>query len=179
MSDKAKLTMTFKRPDLGHIQFNWVLDDPKTYTRPISNERVFVLAPTVELMEYSCMEGNMLSLLQGGVTPWTGPKDHDENIVYGSQRDWPAYDPTKSEKLTGVIREVHYNNPYGSLRLDVSGRTVNVILAPPPRMDFRGLMEDNLKVGGTVSVEGYPSKATKDELRAITITVGRQTTELR
>jgi hypothetical protein len=29
-----------------------VLDDPKTYTRPISNDRVFVLTPNVEIMEY-------------------------------------------------------------------------------------------------------------------------------
>ena len=32
MSDQAKLTMTFKRPDMGHIQFKWVLEDSKTYT---------------------------------------------------------------------------------------------------------------------------------------------------
>ena len=63
MSDQAKLTMTFKRPDFGHIQFSWVLDDPKTYTRPISNDRVFVLTPNVEVMEYSCMEGNLTSAL--------------------------------------------------------------------------------------------------------------------
>ena len=58
MSDQARLTMTFRRPDMGHMQFKWVLDDPKTYTRPIGNERVFVLTPDVELMEYSCMENN-------------------------------------------------------------------------------------------------------------------------
>ena len=65
--DKAKLTMSFKRPDMGHVEFKWVLDDPKTYTKPISNERVFVLTPNVELIEYSCMEGNLQSLLDGEV----------------------------------------------------------------------------------------------------------------
>ena len=45
MSDQAKITMYFTRPDYGHINFKWVLDDPKTYTRPLSNERVFVLTP--------------------------------------------------------------------------------------------------------------------------------------
>ena len=59
MSDQAKLTMTFRRPDMGHFQFTWVLEDSKTYTRPIGNERVLVLTPDVELMEYSCMEGNL------------------------------------------------------------------------------------------------------------------------
>jgi len=76
-SNQAKLTMTFKRPDRGHILFDWVLDDPKTYTRPIKNERVFVLTPDVEVMEYSCMEGNIDNLLEGVVTPWHAPKDQE------------------------------------------------------------------------------------------------------
>src|SRR2546429_126376 len=85
MSDQSKLTMTFKRPDIGHIQFKWVLEDSKTYTRPVSNDRVFVLTPDVEVMEYGCMEGNLTSLLEGAITPWTGPKDSDTNVVYGTQ----------------------------------------------------------------------------------------------
>jgi hypothetical protein len=76
-SNQAKLTMTFKRPDLGHILFTWVLDDPKTYTRPIKNERVFVLTPDVEVMEYSCMEGNIDNLLEGVITPWHPPADQE------------------------------------------------------------------------------------------------------
>jgi len=179
MSDQSKLTMTFKRPDFGHIEFKWVLDDPKTYTRPITNERVFVLTPNIEIMEYSCMEGNMQSLLQGGIQPWTGPKEEDRNLVYGPDRQWTAYDQTKPQKLTGVIREARYNGPHGSLKIDVNGKSVSVILAPPPRMEFRNLMEEDLKVGTTVSVDVFPSKTISDEVRATTITVGRQTIELR
>jgi len=74
-SNQAKLTMTFKRPDLGHILFTWVLEDPKTYTRPIKNERVFVLTPDVEVMEYSCMEGNIENLVDRVITPWHPPED--------------------------------------------------------------------------------------------------------
>jgi hypothetical protein len=179
MSNQSKLTMTFRRPDFGHIEFKWVLDDPKTYTRPITNERVFALTPNVEIMEYSCMEGNMLSLLQGGIQPWTGPKEEDKNLVYGPERQWGAYDQTKPQKLTGVIREARYNGPFGSLKIDAGGKLTTVILAPPPRMDFRGLQEENLMVGTTVNVEAFPSKATADEVRATTITVGGRTTELR
>lgn len=72
-SDEATLTMSFRRPDFEHIEFDWVLDDPKTYTEPISNQRVFVLTPDIEVMEYSCMEGNMDSLLTGVITPWHPP----------------------------------------------------------------------------------------------------------
>src|SRR5262249_11651293 len=102
MSDQARLTMTFKRPDMGHIQFTSVLDDPKTYTRAISNDRVFVLTPNVEVMEYSCMEGNIQAILEGVLAPWTGPKDSDKNLVYDASHDWAAYDLAKSQKLTGV-----------------------------------------------------------------------------
>src|SRR5881394_3529623 len=40
MSEQAHLVMTFERPDMGRLLFNWTLTDPKTYTRPIGNERV-------------------------------------------------------------------------------------------------------------------------------------------
>lgn len=179
MSDKAKLTMTFKRPDMGHIDFKWVVDDPKTYTRPISNERVFVLTPDVEVMEYSCMEGNLQSLLDGVITPWTGPKDQDANILYGTQHDWPSYDLTKQQKLTGVIKEVSYRGKPPLIKMDVDKKLWTVVVAPPPRMEFRGLSDDRLKPGVNVSVVAYPSKQIKDELRAETITIGKETTELR
>ena len=179
MSDKAKLTMTFERPDMGHINFNWYLDDPKTYTRPIKSERVFVLTPDVELMEYSCMEGNLQSLLDGVITPWTGPKDSDTNRLYGTAHDWPAYDLTKQQKLTGVIKQVDYRGTPPLIKLDVNGKQSTVVMAPPPRMEFRGLSDEQLKVGVTATVTAYPSKNIKDELRAETITIGRTTTELR
>jgi len=179
MSDKAKLTMTFKRPDMGHIEFKWVLDDPKTYTRPISNERVFVLTPDVELMEYSCMEGNLQSLLDGVITPWTSPKDKDANVLYGTQRDWPAYDLTKPQKLAGVIKEVSYHGAPPLMKVEVDKKILTIVLAPPPRMEFRLLSDEMLKAGESVSVVAYPSKQNKDELRAESITIGKMTTELR
>ncbi len=180
MSDQSKLTMTFKRPDMGHIQFKWVLEDSKTYTRPVSNDRVFVLTPDVEVMEYGCMEGNLTSLLEGAITPWTGPKDSDTNVVYGTQRDWPAYDMAKQQKLTGVIKQTIYDrSKYAMLKLQVDNRLLDVILAPPVRMDFRGLVEEMLKPGATVSVVAYPSKQIQNEVRAETLTLNGTTTELR
>jgi hypothetical protein len=179
MSDQAHLTMTFKRPDMGHIQFNWVLNDPKTYTRPISNDRVFALTPDVELMEYSCMEGNLQSLIDGVITPWVGPKDQDTNLLYGTQRDWPAYDLTKPQKLTGVIKEVSYHGKPPLMKIEIANKLTTVVLGPPPRMEFRGLSDDRIKVGATASVVAYASKQIKDEVRAESITIGGRTTELR
>jgi hypothetical protein len=78
-----------------------------------------------------------------------------------------------------VIREANYNGPFGSIKIDAAGRLLNVVLAPPPRMDFRGLREDNLNVGSAVSVEAFPSKNIKEEVRATLITIGGRTFELR
>jgi len=180
MSDQARLTMTFRRPDFGHIHFTWVLDDPRTYTRPISNDRVFVLTPNVEIMEYSCMEGNLTALLEGSITPWTGSRDSDANLVYGTDRDWGSYDKARPQKLTGAIRASRYDREaFGSVTLEVDKKTWNVILAPPVRMDFRGLTEDMLKPGTTVSVEGFPGRRAADEVRAETITVSGRSFDLR
>jgi hypothetical protein len=180
MSDQAKLRMTFKRPDFGHIQFSWVLDDPKTYTHPISNDRVFVLTSDIELMEYSCMEGNLTSLLEKSITPWTGPADSDANLVYGTERTWDAYDKAKPLKLSGVIKEVRYDkSPYGVIALDIDAKTWTIILAPPVRMDFRGLTEQMLKPGVAVNVEGFVSRTTSNELRAELISLGKRTFDLR
>jgi len=180
MSDQAKLTMTFKRPDMGHIQFGWVLDDPKTYTRPISNDRVFVLTPNVEIMEYSCMEGNLTSLLERAITPWVGSKDDDKNLVYGADKDWNAYDRAKPQKFSGVVKTTRFNrDSYGVTTIDADGKTLTVVLAPPVRMDFRGLTEEMLKPGVAVTVEGFVSKRTPTEVRAETLTVGKRSFDMR
>jgi hypothetical protein len=42
--------------------------------------------------------------------------------------------------------------------MEADGKTLTVILAPPVRMDFRGLNEDTLKPGVAVTIEGFVSK---------------------
>lgn len=164
---------------MGRLEFKWVLDDPKTYTRPISNERVLVYTPEVELMEYSCMEGNLAGLLEGAVTPWTESKDSDTNQVYPPQKQWSAYDMTKSQKLAGVITEVNLRGAYGTMKLRVDQRVVDVVLAPPVRMEFRALSAENLKNGTAVSIDAVPHKTVQNEVRATTLTIGERTFELR
>jgi hypothetical protein len=179
MSDQAKLTMTFRRPDMGHMQFKWVLDDPKTYTRPIGNERVFVLTPDVELMEYACMEGNLRALIEGSITPWLGSKDADANLVYDELHQWSAYDLANAQKLSGILRQITFDDTMPRLTLEVDGKPFVIILAPAPRMEFRDLTEDMLKPGMTLAVVAYRSKARPTEYRAQNMTVGGQTIDLR
>lgn len=126
------------------------------------------------------MEGNLTALLEGSITPWTGSRDSDANLVYGTDRDWGSYDKARPQKLTGAIRASRYDREaFGSVTLEVDKKTWNVILAPPVRMDFRGLTEDMLKPGTTVSVEGFPGRRAADEVRAETITVSGRSFDLR
>ena len=98
---------------------------------------------------------------------------------------WSEYDSSKTLKLTGKIVESGYEHPHGHVRLETkgegatAGKTWNVVLAPPSRMQHRGLDKSALKPGTVASVEGYPNRDKPDELRAERITVNGKTIELR
>ena len=92
---------------------------------------------------------------------------------------WSEYDSSKPLKLSGKILESSYEHPHGEIRLETPGKTWNVVLAPPSRMEFRGLSKEMLKVGGSATVEGYANRSKPEELRAERITVQGKTVELR
>jgi hypothetical protein len=92
---------------------------------------------------------------------------------------WSGYDASQTLNLTGTIRESGYEHPHGFVRLEVPGKTWVVTLAPPSRMERRGLPADKLTAGTTATVVGYPSRRDPNEMRAERITVDGRTTELR
>jgi hypothetical protein len=92
---------------------------------------------------------------------------------------WSEYDASQTLTLTGQIGESGYEHPHGYVRLVTPGKTWTAVLAPPSRMDNRGLTKDLLKPGTTVTVVGYPNRNHADEMRAERITVGGKTVELR
>jgi Family of unknown function (DUF6152) len=92
---------------------------------------------------------------------------------------WGEYDASQALKLTGTIVASSYEHPHGSIKLRTSTKTWDAVLAPPSRMDTRGLAKDMLKVGTEATVEGYPNKSKPDEMRAERITVAGKTVELR
>jgi hypothetical protein len=65
-SEQLHLTQRFSRPDFGHISYEVIVDDPKTFTKPWSNVRTLTLRPDREIMEYSCEENNK-SLWEGRI----------------------------------------------------------------------------------------------------------------
>jgi hypothetical protein len=92
---------------------------------------------------------------------------------------WSEYDSSKALKLSGKIVESGYEHPHGHLRLETPGKTWNVVLAPPSRMERRGLEKGALKPGASVTVEGYPNRDKPEEMRAERIIVNGKTVELR
>ena len=92
---------------------------------------------------------------------------------------WSSYDSGKELTLTGTIKEAGYEHPHGGVKLETTGKTWNVVLAPPSRMENRGLKREMLAPGTRAIVVGYPHRTDSDELRAERITIGGKTTELR
>jgi hypothetical protein len=92
---------------------------------------------------------------------------------------WSEYDSTKELKLTGKIVESGYEHPHVHVRLETPGKTWFCVLAPPSRMENRGLPKEALKAGNTVTVVGYPNRSKPEEMRAERITFQGKTVELR
>jgi len=92
---------------------------------------------------------------------------------------WSEYDSSKLLTLPGKIVEAGYEHPHGFIRLETPGRTWHCVLAPPSRMENRGLAKDLLKPGVPATVEGYANRGKPEEMRAERITVGGKSVELR
>ena len=92
---------------------------------------------------------------------------------------WSEYDASTAVKVTGKIVASGYEHPHGHVRLEAPGKTWHVVLAPPSRMEARGLARAELKAGASATVEGYAHRDKKDEMRAERIRVGDKSVELR
>jgi hypothetical protein len=87
------------------------------------------------------------------------------------------YDTHRTLDVTGVIKEMDWNNPHAFVRLDVNGKTWLVTLLSPSALRKHGIDRSNLEVGKTFSAVGFPSR-TMSELYAQSITVDGKSIEL-
>jgi hypothetical protein len=92
---------------------------------------------------------------------------------------WGSYDAAKKFTVTSTIESLAWHNPHVHVTVRHEGGTWEAVLAPPFRMEARGLNPDLIKAGTEVTLEGYPSTRTERELRAERITVASKTYELR
>jgi hypothetical protein len=92
---------------------------------------------------------------------------------------WSGYDSSQVLNLTGVIQESGYEHPHAYVKMEVGDKLWLVVLAPPSRMERRGVPHEMLAVGTTATVVGYPNRSDTGEMRAERITIHGKTAELR
>ena len=92
---------------------------------------------------------------------------------------WSEYEQDKPLTLTGKVASSGYEHPHGFIRLETPGKTWVVVLAPPSRMQARGLPPEAIKPGAQVSVVAYANRSKAEEARAERITADGKTVELR
>jgi hypothetical protein len=92
---------------------------------------------------------------------------------------WSGYDSSQVLNLTGVIQESGYEHPHTYMKMEVGNNLWIVVLAPPSRMERRGISRELLAVGATATVVGYPHRRDEGEMRAERISIQGKTAELR
>jgi hypothetical protein len=92
---------------------------------------------------------------------------------------WGSYDAGRKLSVTSAVQKVEWQNPHVLIVVTYQNKPWDAVLAPPFRMNARGLDPEMLKPGASVTLEGYPSTRVDNELRAERITAGGKTFELR
>lgn len=92
---------------------------------------------------------------------------------------WSSYDQAQPITLTGTVQRSGYEHPHGFVVIEAGGKTLTVVLAPPFRMENRGLARDAIAPGREVTIQGYALRSDPSEIRAERITAGGKTIELR
>jgi hypothetical protein len=72
------------------------------------------------------------------------------------------FDENASVTITGVVQEFQFRNPHGLIRLAVKKdgveQTWKAETNSPSILERRGWNRDTIKVGETISVDGWPSR---------------------
>lgn len=92
---------------------------------------------------------------------------------------WGSYDASKVIVIDGKVLESAYEFPHGELLMEYQGSKWTVTLAPPSRMQSRGLQREDIAVGKSVKAEGYPGTVRQNEMRAERVTVNGKVIEMR
>lgn len=92
---------------------------------------------------------------------------------------WSSYDAGKTLTLKAPLKDVNWGNPHGSAKVTWEKADWDVVLAPVSRMEARGLSQDMISKGQTVTLVGYPRTDGTKEMRIERVIVGDKTVELR
>jgi hypothetical protein len=95
------------------------------------------------------------------------------------------YDPDQPVNLLGTFQQVRYGNPHVTVQLEtpvsarVAATTWHAVLAPPSRMQRRGIPEDRLKVGMTLRVIGLRHRQRIEEAKIERVVIGSDAVQIR
>jgi hypothetical protein len=92
---------------------------------------------------------------------------------------WGSYDASKKMVIESSVARLEWRNPHVHVAVDHDGGSWELVLAPPFRMEARGLSPDMMTVGTSLRAEGYPSTRVEREMRAERIVIAGKTFELR
>jgi enolase len=109
-------------------------------------------------------------------------KKAGHNTAVGDEGGFAPNLKSNEEALRFIMQAIEaagYEHPHGFVRLKTRDKTWLAVLAPPFRMENRGLPREWLKPGTEVTVVGYPHRSDPDEMRAERITINGKTIELR
>ena len=92
----------------------------------------------------------------------TGAEAHHSFAVF--------FDPDKDIKITGKVTEFRFTNPHGLIALEVTGPDGKVEpwraeTNAPVVLVRRGWNRDILKIGETITIDGWPSRDGKHYIR--------------
>jgi hypothetical protein len=90
------------------------------------------------------------------------------------------YDASKAVRITGLISKVEWTNPHSYLYVDVKDDHGNLVTwtcegGAPNALSRRGFRKNDIKLGDTVTIDGYGAKDGSHlmDARRITLTDGR------
>jgi hypothetical protein len=89
------------------------------------------------------------------------------------------YDASKTIRVTGVISKVEWTNPHSYLYIDVKDGQGNLTWTceggAPNALSRRGFRKNDIKIGDTVTIDGYGAKDGSHlmDARRITLSDGR------
>jgi hypothetical protein len=92
---------------------------------------------------------------------------------------WGSYDASRKMTIESSVSRLEWQNPHVHIAVNHEGGSWELVLAPPFRMNARGLGPEMIKAGTRVRAEGYPSTRVEREMRAERISVAGKTFELR
>lgn len=96
-----------------------------------------------------------------------------------AHQGWSSYDAGQVLTIDAVLKDLNWGIPHGSAKVRWKQADWDVVLAPVSRMEARGLTQDMIDNGQTVTLIGYPRTDGAKEMRIERLIIGNKTVELR